>query len=261
MAEQRRGFLETPSGHLSVLEILPQGTPRGSLLFVPPFGEEMNCCRGVAAALGRRLAARGFHWASADLRGTGESSGYLNAVRVEDWIADVVAVGGELERLPYPLTGVIGVRFGALLAAAALSRGLSADILVLLQPVRSGANQVRELIQQRALSDRLRGSLGSAGQLERALRQGATVELAGYAITPVLAGGMAALDLDPLLEDLRIPCHWLDIVSSDASRSLRSVAGEPGVFRVTVSGSPFWLRPEAPFPSEVMRATEDILSA
>lgn len=259
MVDQRRGFLATAAGHLSIVELVPDTSPRGSVLFVPPFGEEMNCSRRAAALLGRRLAESGLHWVAPDLTGTGESSGCLTRATIDDWIEDIVAAGDEVRNHGYPLLAVISIRFGALLAAAA-ARRLAARSLILWEPLSSGAVQVRELVQQRALSDRLRGERGarSADQLEAELQAGGIVELGGYPVSAALAAGMKALDLHALLAELACPCYWMQIASA-ASRC--PAPDHARVQLLKTPAAPFWIQPEAPLPHEVIVATEQLLSA
>lgn len=260
MPEQRRGFLKTATGHLAVVEIRPEGRARGSIVFVPAFAEEMNRCRRVAAVLGRRLAASGWHWVMPDLRGTGESSGCLHTLTAQDWIDDLAAVLSALDAEDHPIAGLVGVRLGALLAAAAASRLPESANLVLWQPLVNGGDQVRELIAQRALSDRLRGDAdaASSAELRADLANGVDLELGGYRVSRALAESLETLDLSVLDRGLPARCHWLEI----ARRRGETDADVPeGVQVQRVNAAPFWLQPEAPFPDEVVDATAAVFSA
>ncbi len=63
-------------------------TPRGALLYLPPFAEEANRSRRMAVLQARRLAARGWPVLLLDPFGTGDSAGAFHEARWELWLAD-----------------------------------------------------------------------------------------------------------------------------------------------------------------------------
>jgi exosortase A-associated hydrolase 2 len=271
LVEQRRGFLETERGFLSVIEFLPAERPTGSVLFVPPFGEEMNHCRRVVAEAGRRLARRGFHTVAVDLSGTGESSDQLIDVDLQRWMGDLETTCGALTQEPHPLCALVGIRFGALLAAALVSRLALDAHLVLWQPVLRGADHLREMAAQRAVADRLRGDADAptASDVMQWLQSGRNVELGGYQISPQLGRGLFHLELATPATPAGV--HWIDVqrAADPTQPAGQRAASHPGTAipadwaeHVTrVCGPPFWSQPGCPLPAGVFDATEDILSA
>src|SRR5579864_8605852 len=60
-------------------------------IYVPPFAEEMNLARRMAALQARALAATGSGILLLDLFGTGDSGGDFCDARWELWIDDILA--------------------------------------------------------------------------------------------------------------------------------------------------------------------------
>ena len=80
MSAQRGGrmtgqYVSGLAGKIFVLEFVPSGTSRGSIIIVPPFAEEMNRSRKMLSAQARRLMQIGYRVWLPDLFGTGDSQG------------------------------------------------------------------------------------------------------------------------------------------------------------------------------------------
>ena len=98
-------------------------TPRGALLYLPPFAEEANRSRRMAVLQARRLAARGWPVLLLDPFGTGDSAGAFHEARWELWLADAAQAAAWLAtRWPGGSVTLWGLRLGALLAAALAAR-------------------------------------------------------------------------------------------------------------------------------------------
>src|SRR5882672_8203208 len=72
----------------------PTHSPRGAVLYVHPFAEEMNKSRRMAALQSRALSAAGFAVLQLDLFGCGDSSGEFGDATWDDWVADIVEAAG-----------------------------------------------------------------------------------------------------------------------------------------------------------------------
>src|SRR4030095_74706 len=72
-------------------------TGRG-IVYVHPFGEEMNKARRMVAPQWRRLAAAGVCVRQIDLRGCGDSSGDFGEASWELWRRDVETAAGWLRQ-------------------------------------------------------------------------------------------------------------------------------------------------------------------
>ena len=109
-----------------------------------PFGEEMLCAHRALRHLANRLAADGFPTLRFDYDGTGDSSGGdADADRVTSWLDSIGAAVGALRERGVARIAMIGLRFGALLAAEYAKRD-PVDALVLIAPPVGGRAYVRE---------------------------------------------------------------------------------------------------------------------
>ncbi len=99
--------------------------------------------------LGTQLAKAGVHTFRFDYFGTGDSAGGAEAGTPSRWIDDVVAAAAELqETAGVKRLTLVGLRTGALFAAAAARRIGTVERLVFWDPVVSGARHVDEQLAQ-----------------------------------------------------------------------------------------------------------------
>lgn len=176
----------------------PQGAarPRGAMVYVHPWCEEMNKARRMAAMQSRALAGRGWAVLQVDLLGCGDSGGDFGDATWADWVDDVVAASRWLAANHPGPQWLWGLRAGCLLACEAAGRIDDLAGLLFWQPAASGRNLLQQFLM-----------LGQAGQLQggnakgvmQALRdelaQGRAVEVAGYTMSAALADGLAAATL------------------------------------------------------------------
>jgi len=222
-----------------------QGAPRGTVVFVHAFAEEMNKSRRMAARMARMLAGDGWRVVQRDLCGCGDSSGEFVDARWTDWVRDVTE---ELaQALPQRPVWLWCHRAGALLARAALDN--RPDIALLLwQPVLSGEQHLQQFLRLHA-GARIVGSgkpRESATPIQQ-LRSGITVEVGGYQLHPEMA-----LELERARFDLpdghagRVV--WLEVSIDEPpclapqSEGFLSRLHERhlGVETEAVNGLPFW---------------------
>ncbi len=247
-------FLPAQDGQRFCLYHPPQGVCRGAVLYLHPFGEEMNKSRRMAAMTARALAAQGYGVFQLDLHGCGDSSGEAGDARWSIWRDDVARAAAWLHTtLGQPLT-LWGLRTGALLALDCAS-SCAAARLVLWQPVPSGATFLTQFLRLKTASEMLAegGDKGGTGTkaLREQLRGGEVLEIAGYDLTPEMADAFDALDLAKLTVT-DCPVHWLELVP-EAGRALPPAAArvaaswqQAGVdlHAITVPGLPFWATQE-----------------
>jgi exosortase A-associated hydrolase 2 len=262
-------FLPAAPGRRFCLYHAPNGTPRGAVLYVHPFAEEMNRARRMAALQARALARAGYGVLQLDLYGCGDSDGDFGDARWAIWQEDLARGAAWLHaRLGQPLT-LWGLRLGALLAAqSACDTGLPVHSLLLWQPVQKGPAYLTQFLRLRMAGALLDGSEAHAGTdtLRRMLQDGQPLEIAGYDLAPELA---AAIDALPPLDTLTPPCpvHWFEAVNG-ASRQLPA-----GAARVTnawrergvdlqmraLACPPFWATPEIAVSDELITLTTQAL--
>jgi len=163
--------LDAPSGEpvlfgqqrLHGMLCLPAGEPRARVLIIPPLFEEKRCAHRALTTCARALAIAGAAVFLPDLTGTGNSGGALTEISLHQWLDDVRAAEALLrERAAAPLC-LIGCRAGALPAVRA---GLTAQRLLLWQPVISCKSHLRQLRTRRLIQDSITGKASPVGPYE-----------------------------------------------------------------------------------------------
>ncbi len=237
--------------------------PRGAVLAVHAFAEEMNRTRAAVADGARALARAGYAVLQVDLLGCGDSAGDFADATWTAWLADLDAAWRWLApRAPGP-RWLWGTRLGALLADRfAATCTPASDGLLLWQPVVSGAQHLGQFLRLKTVGGLLRGAAAGdapstpVAQVEQPspradLASGRAIEVAGYRLTPVLADAVEAARLGPLegQPGRAVPrVRWLD-VSSQPTPTIAPVATRvverwraagTDVTVTTVPGPAFW---------------------
>jgi pimeloyl-ACP methyl ester carboxylesterase len=120
--------------------------PRGGVMVCYPFGPEYLRSHRALRELATQLAATGHHVLRFDYFGCGDSSGETEEGTVEQWLDDITRGVEELrESSGRPQVCVLGLRFGATLAALGASRDPGIDRLILWDPVVNGRDYLEEL--------------------------------------------------------------------------------------------------------------------
>jgi exosortase A-associated hydrolase 2 len=202
--EQRLCVFHAPSSAF-------QGGPRGKVLYLHPFAEEMNKSRRMAALACRALAEAGHAVLQIDLRGCGDSSADFGDASWADWQADVRLGLDELEaRVPGAGTAPLwlwSLRAGALLAAADWGRPVNH---LFWQPMTNGKLALQQFLRLKLAAEMASGtSKGLMDQLKSELAAGRPVEIAGYRLNPALAAGLEAARLTPVGTPGRVA--WLEL--------------------------------------------------
>lgn len=239
--------------------------PVGSVVYVPPFGEEMNKSRRMAALQSRRLAAEGFSVLQIDLHGCGDSSGDSGDARWEGWLRDVkAAVRWLRDREEAPVT-LWGLRLGALLAAQVASDpAVRIERLLLWQPVVNGARFLSQFLRLRLAGEMLASGAATSAihELQSALARGDSLEIAGYELHPELASAIEHLNPAAMVPAVK-QLSWIE-VAADAASPMRPAsrrvldawrAAGLATRAATVVGEPFWSTLEIAECEELLVAT------
>lgn len=190
-------YLDTASGQRFALVTRPAGVSRGSILYLHAFAEEMNKSRRMAALGVRAFAAAGWTVLQIDLAGCGDSAGDFGDACWQSWIDDTNEGWKWLQTQCSGPTVIWGLRVGSLLAADWLAQSDCTPPLLLWQPVSNGKQHLTQFLRLKAASGMQGDSEAKAvmTQLRQNLDAHRSVEVAGYAIHPDLAAGMAASSL------------------------------------------------------------------
>ncbi|WP_313951000.1 hydrolase 2, exosortase A system-associated [Accumulibacter sp.] len=202
----------------------PSAKPRGAVVYVHPFAEELNKSRRMAALQARAMAAAGYTVLQIDLLGCGDSAGDFGDATWEAWLADVKLACDWLRQRTTGSLWLWGQRTGCLLANEAAQRMETPVKLLFWQPVVLGKQFLQQFLRLKIAAEMLGGdSKGVMERLRSQLRQGESVEIAGYLLSPALAAGLEQAEL--LLPHRSGRVEWIEISGKpDASLSPLAVA-------------------------------------
>lgn len=213
-------FLKAGSGELFCLYHAPSPNKHcfGAFIYIHPFADEMNKSRRMAALQARAFARMGFAVLQIDLFGCGDSSGEFRDARWDIWKQNLADAKRWLENHVASPVSLWGLRLGALLALDfARHSENKIDKIVLWQPIISGQSFLNQFLRLRMASEMFAATEGAfkptgTGAMRDCLANGQTLEVAGYELSPDLAGAIDRLKACELLV-LGSTIHWFEIVA------------------------------------------------
>lgn len=208
MSERAQAFF-LPSGEgqrFCLFHPAEGGRVHGLVVYIHPFAEEMNKSRRMAALQARALAGASYAVLQIDLLGCGDSSGDFGDASWHNWVSDVVqacqwlrgrgnSIDPAASQAPLWLWGL---RAGCLLAVEA-ARQLNAPCNFLFwQPPATGKPLLQQFLRLKVAADMLGGQTkGVMETMRQQLAGGASVEIAGYLLSPGVASGLEQAKLVP----------------------------------------------------------------
>ncbi len=172
-----------------------------------PYAEERQLTDRILVHFGRQLAAAGFGALRFDCRGYGESQGELQDSALETQIAETLAAAALLRgRLRLQSVVLLGLRWGATVAALAAERDPGIAGVVLWSPILSGRAYARELLRGK-LAGQLALEDGSATreQILETLQVDGRIEFEGGYLTRRMFEDVSAIDLPHQVGRFRKP--------------------------------------------------------
>ena len=262
-------YLDSASGRIfALLRAAPRATR--SVLFVPPFGEEMNKARRQVSLVSQALTDRGLAALVVDLFGTGDSHGEFVDGAWDVWKNDLAQAITWSADAGLEVDAVVATRLGCLLAADALkSADHSVNRSVFWQPVDSGRGYMTQFLRLRVAASMMESDANeTVDGLRERLAAGEALEVAGYTLSPALFQAIDSVNLPPLLGRRlgRLAIFEVgrtkDGSLSVAGRRLKSAAQELGVATIgcRVAGDPFWSATEIVVNPELTALTSDFLA-
>jgi uncharacterized protein len=218
------------------------------VLYAHPFAEEMNKTRRMASLGARALAADGWATLLLDLTGCGDSTGDFGEATWERWREDLRAAWDWLAARFDGPRWLWGLRAGCLLVTEVARTLAPKPPLLLWQPVLSGKQHLGQFLRLRLARERIDG--GGSADGTQALREefavGRALEIAGYEVSPALALGLDAAELD--LEGYPAQVHWLEVATGDSpdlgpaarAKVARWAGGGAKIHSRAVPGAAFW---------------------
>lgn len=260
-------FLQVEDGRRFCLYHAPDTDtrPRGGVLAVHAFAEEMNKTRRAVADAARSLAAHGFAVLQIDLAGCGDSDGDFGNATWDGWLADLDAAWLWLVERSAAPRWLWGTRCGALLAESFAGHcDPQPDGLLFWQPVINGAQHLAQFLRLKTVNALLRDELGARGAASpRAeLAAGNSMEIAGYRLNPQLADALERARAGQRLHaSSRV--RWLEVSSQTppsaspaATRVVEGWAASGADARLqAVSGAAFWQTQEVERCDALVAAT------
>lgn len=162
-----------------------------AVLLCNPIGQEQIRSYRCLRQLADRLSAAGLHVFRFDYYGTGDSWGSMDDASVQKWVSNVGQAADELKAMSaVNRISVLGIRFGAVLAAIASKERCDIAKLYLWDPVTDGRAYLDELqtMQDELLRDPDRFSEPrSAGDIGKN-------ELIGFPMPDGLSTAISAID-------------------------------------------------------------------
>jgi uncharacterized protein len=264
-------FLDSVSGATAkrfVIHHEPLGTPRGALVAVYPFAEEMNKSRRMIALGARALAHSGYGVLQLDLAGCGDSTGNLVDTRWDTWLDDVAQALDWLEqRYQVPLW-LWGTRAGCLVAAAAARRWGRPLNFLFWQPQSSGKQVLQQFLRLKMASQIQHGATkGMTDALQKELAAGRPVDVAGYLLGADIAQGLSSATMVPPPEGRQM-C-WFEVTAREPAELLHGSGPVLNTWRsagfavqaLAVNGPPFWQTLEIEAAPALVSATLAALDA
>lgn len=227
----------------------PHLPPRGAILYVHPFAEELNKSRRMAALQSRTFAAAGYTVLQIDLFGCGDSCGDFSAARWETWRSDLAMAHSWLAGRSSGPMHLWGLRLGGLLALD-YARTATVDGIILWQPYLNGRTCINQFLRMRLaaqMMDEGPGVAHSSAGLRAQLAEHGVLEVGGYELALELVQAIDACDAAAMTLP---PCsvHWFACSAPAAARleaSAARLAERWAPCGVTlnfhsVDGAPFW---------------------
>jgi len=210
-------FFENGSYRLFGVVHQPVGTPSGAAwVFCHPFAEEKLWAHRVYVSFARLLASRGAWVLRFDVMGNGDSEGEFSAATVDTMLSDIDCAIRYLEGVSGISQGIglLGLRFGATLAALAAERSPKVGKLVLWEPTVDGAKYMQEMLRinlttQSAVYKEIRHNREALVRMMR--EEGSTVNIDGYELAFPCYAQASAVNLNAAQKRFAGPCLIVQI--------------------------------------------------
>lgn len=265
-------FFAGTEGDLFVLEFVPEVPKSGTILFFPPFGEEMNRARHMVSRQAKTMATNGYRVIIPDFYGTGDSAGEFLDARWRIWKSDTDLLVHEYNLGEDNPVWYWGLRLGALMAMDfATQRQVQPVGIVVWSPVLAGKQFINHLLRMRTMANMLAdsGVTETIAGLRESLLSEDSLEIGGYELAPELVQEIDTLTFKELSQSLDepVPVEWFEMIAAPglqpspaAARIAEEAAREGGLVHLhSVVGPDFWSTAEVVVAENLIDRTMDIL--
>jgi uncharacterized protein len=123
-----------------------RGRSERGVVLCYPWAREYLLAHPTMRVLAQRLSEAGWHSLRFDYYGTGDSAGDAAEISQQQWLSDVSMAIEELKEMaPVREIALVGMRYGATIAALAVAQRSDVSRLVLWDPVADGKRYLAEL--------------------------------------------------------------------------------------------------------------------
>jgi len=176
-----------------------QDTRNTGIVLIHPFAEEKLWAHRVLVNFARFLAAKGYSCLRFDFMGHGDSEGGFEAATVETRVSNIECAVNKLREISPLVTevGLVGLRFGATLAALKAQQSRDIAWVVLWEPVVNGEKYMQQILRsnlatQSAIYKEIRYT---REDLIDKLKSGNTINIDGYPLAWEFFSQASAVDL------------------------------------------------------------------
>ncbi|MBU4010560.1 MAG: hydrolase 2, exosortase A system-associated, partial [Proteobacteria bacterium] len=256
-------YLDGPSGRLFCLWLGPD-KPMCSIIYCPPFAEEMNRCRRMASITAMAMADNGIGVLIPDLYGTGDSEGDFGDSSWEKWIDDIDACTHWIQSNKKSAeVSLWGIRVGALLATEVCRRNQQISSLLFWQPVTSGSTAITQFLRIKLAASFRKIERETPNTLRKKLEAEKKVEVGGYNLNPELIIPIDKLKMENLFPEKKVSVKWFDVSSFDEDLIPPSVKNVIEIWEKTgcqitykkIHGTTFWATQEMTVCNELKNKT------
>lgn len=235
--------------HRQLFAVLHEPEPSASgasFVFCHPIAEEKLWSHRVFVATARGLAAAGHRVLRLDLLGNGDSDGDFAEMSVESAIDDINSgIGYLASEHGVSTVSLLGLRFGATIAALVAERRDDIDSLVLWAPIVDGARYMQELLRVNVATQTtvFKEVRHDRSQLVDMMRGGGLVNVDGYEMSYGLFGEASAIRLDEKAKRHSQPTLVVQIDRPGATPSeelQRLASSYPRGTAIRADEEPFW---------------------
>jgi len=178
---------------------LPESTPIvGGFVFCHPFAEEKLWTHRVYVTFARELVQRGYAVLRFDYMGQGDSDGEFEDSTVTSRLSDIKCAINTIKELTSVKTiNLLGLRFGAMLAAIVAEEVDCVAKLILWSPVINGNKYMQENLRTNLTTQlaTYKKILFDRKALVQQMKEGKTVDIDGYYMTYELFTEVCEIDL------------------------------------------------------------------
>jgi len=197
MSEQAFFFSNRNGERLFAFEHLVESASDIGVVFCAPFGEEKSRAYRVLAKFARYLSERGIPSLRFDSKGSGDSEGDMVDMTVDSLVEDTCdAISLLKARTKVKRVVLIGLRFGATVAALTAERDERVNSLVLLSPILRGAHYWRELLRMKQFASIwLQQAAKKSSEYKQILERDGRLEIEAQFVSKVFAEQIQQINL------------------------------------------------------------------